>query len=115
MKSLIATAAFFCLVAAAPAPDPETRADLRCFIAISALTGSEDAATQQAGMIGSRYFLGRIDGRSPGLDLENAIAAEAADMDEAQQKALLESCGAQLAKRGSEVVAAGERLEARGL
>ena len=115
MKKLgAAAAALLFLAAAAPAPDAETRADIRCFIAVSSLMESEDEAMRQAGSMASQYYLGRIDGRVPDLDLESAVAAEL-PIDQAALQALMQSCGAELEKRGQEVVAVGKRLTARGL
>ena len=53
----------------------ETRKDLRCFIVLSSVAGGTSEVAAAATM-GAQYFLGRLDGRAPGLDLEAAIAAE---------------------------------------
>jgi hypothetical protein len=103
-----------CLAAAAAPLDEETRRDVRCFILIAQLSTSDDPETRDAGRIGSQYFLGRIDGRAPGLDLEAAVAAEAPAA-LAGQKTLLPRCGELMKKRGDEVEAIGNRLTARGI
>ena len=101
------------LAGAAPL-DEETRRDVRCFILVAQLSGSEDPALRDAGRIGSQYFLGRIDGRAPGLDLEAVMVAEA-DAAIADRKALFPYCGDLMKKRGAEVEAIGNRLAARGI
>ena len=98
-------------LAAVPPTDPQTSKDLRCFLAMSATAGSEDKTASLAGMIGAQYFLGRIDGRSPNLDLESAIMAEASSLTDADLKALLQSCGELMQDRGKAVKAIGERME----
>jgi hypothetical protein len=115
MRKIAAILPFLLLAAAAPPLDPETKKDVRCFLALSMLNENEDEGIRQAGLLGSQYYLGRIDGRVPGLDLEAALEAEAGSIDEAAHTALLESCGKLMETRGSEVVAIGEALERRGL
>jgi hypothetical protein len=102
------------LVGAAGPADEATRQDIRCFIVVAQLSKSDDPAIRDAGRIGSQYFLGRIDGRAPTLDLESAVVAEAASAG-TDQRALLASCGALMKKRGEEVEAIGARLTARGI
>jgi hypothetical protein len=102
------------LLGAAPPPDPETVKDVRCLVALIVLGNSQDPKIRESALIGAQYFLGRIDGRSPGLDLEAAMANEAS-MIRAQQKSFLESCGAILTRRGGEVEEIGNRLKGRGI
>lgn len=102
-------------VAGAAAPlDVETRKDVRCLIVVGQLSKSEDPELRDAGRVASQYFLGRIDGRAPALDLEAAIAAEGAAA-VADQKDLFLYCGELMKKRGAEVEAIGNRLVARGI
>ncbi|HMI39914.1 MAG TPA: hypothetical protein VK485_01630 [Sphingomicrobium sp.] len=98
------------MAAAAPV-DPETSKDLRCFLAMSATAQSEDKAASLAATIGGQYFLGRVDGRSPDLDLESAIVAEASSMTDASLKSLLQSCGQLMQERGRAVQGIGERMQ----
>src|SRR5689334_22708996 len=99
------------LLSAAPVQDA-TRSDVRCFIVVSSLADSNDDAAKTAGMMGTEYYLGRIDGRSPGLDLEAAVAREL-PISATHNANLLRSCGALMQKRGSEVEAVGRRLQAK--
>lgn len=92
----------------------ETRKDVRCFIVLSAVAGG-DAEAADAAMIGAQYFLGRLDGRVPGLDLEAAIAIEAPLLSESDFPGLLQSCGKTMEQRGRQVIEIGKRLEARGI
>lgn len=114
IMTMLLAASLPMLAAAAP-PGAEDRADVRCLVVAYHLAGNEDKEISQAGILISQYYLGRLDGRSPGLDLEAAIEAETKGMDDAQMKALLERCGAEVEKRGKDVEALGTRLEKKGI
>ncbi len=114
-RKAILMLALWPLAAAVAAPlDEETRKDVRCLIIVGQLSKSEDPQVRDAGRIAGQYFLGRIDGRAPALDLESAVAAEVAAAI-ADQKALFPYCGDLMKKRGAEVEAVGKRLTARGI
>ena len=98
---------------AAPASDQNGR-DARCLIVSSALTDSDDAEVRTAGLIAAQYYLGRIDGRSPGVDLEALLIREAERLPPADQQALLTSCGAVLEQRGKALEAIGDRMTKMG-
>jgi hypothetical protein len=100
------------LIGAAPPFDADTRGDVRCFIAISSLAGNPDPKVAISALTGAQYFLGRIDGRTPSLDLGGAVMAEAKTMTPADYPPLLRSCGLQLKKRGEAVTAIGQRMQA---
>ncbi len=98
---------------AAPAAE-ENAKDMRCLIVASELADSKDKETETAGLIASQYFLGRIDGRSPGIDLEPLLIQEAEKLTDAERPALLTACGKQIEDRGRYLEAVGKRIEARG-
>lgn len=100
---------------AAAAPSEADRSDVRCLVVSYHLAGNADKEVSNAGILVSQYYLGRLDGRSPGIDLEAAIEAESKGMDEARMKALLQSCGAAVEKRGKDIEAIGARLEKKGV
>jgi hypothetical protein len=111
----IAVAAAAPLLLAAAPPTTQDRADIRCLIVSYQLASNADAEIKNAGIIVSQYYLGLLDGRSPGLDLEALIEAESKGIDEAQMKALLQRCGSQVEKRGKEIEAIGARLQKKGV
>ena len=115
MKPFLILCAASMLAASAPATDSETVNDVRCFLAMSSIVGSEDKTAGMAAMIGAQYFLGRIDGRSPTLDLEAAFTAETSRLTEPVVKSLLVSCGELMKSRGQAVQMIGKRMEAKGL
>jgi hypothetical protein len=67
--------------------------DARCLIASSFLMDSDDADVKTAGLLAAQYYLGRLDGRSPGLDLEALLTREAERFTDNDRSALLASCG----------------------
>src|SRR5688572_120952 len=71
------------LLSAAPAIDPETRRDLRCFAVLTSLaeSGKERGDRELTGhaSAAASFFLHRVMNRDPNLDLAQALAAEAAE------------------------------------
>jgi hypothetical protein len=111
MKPWLPLAASILLVGAAPPTDAVTKGNLRCFIALTVLADTDDPAVKQAAAAGTLYFLGRLDGRSPNLDIETAVAAEMRGMTEAEIRSLLKSCGDTIKGRGDYLIAIGKALE----
>ena len=94
--------------------DAATEDDLRCLVVSIYLVKNKDPELAKAGQMASGYFLGRIDGRTPHLDLEEAMVRVSKSMDEARVKAEAGRCGALLQQRGAAVVAMGRRIKQRG-
>jgi hypothetical protein len=111
MKLMTIVPALLLLTAAGPAPDSETKEDVRCFVAFSLLSSDADEEVVEGGVMAAQYFLGRLDGRTPGLDLEAAVTQAGEGMDEAAHAALLESCGKTFQDRNNEVAKMGEQAE----
>ena len=101
---------------AAPATtlSPAIKQDVQCFVLYSVAAGNvTDEKQRTAAIAGTWYFLGRIDAKSPGLDLEQAMRQEIDAMqgNETQAKAVGTACDAQFSKRGGELTSLGERLQ----
>jgi hypothetical protein len=60
------------------------------------------------------YYMGRLDGRAPKLDLENMLIEEIKKMTSADYAAEAERCGASLKTRGQQVTQIGKNLMERG-
>jgi hypothetical protein len=60
------------------------------------------------------YFLGRIDGRAPAVDLQGLLVQQVKNMNEAALKGAATRCGAELSTKGVEITRIGRRLEALG-
>lgn len=98
---------------ALPNDDPELTADLRCLAIAFNMAGSQDAQLRQAGTLAAYYYLGKIDGRAPALDLEDAIHQANFSPSAAQFAAEAQRCGGELQIRGHEITEIGLRLQQR--
>jgi NaMN:DMB phosphoribosyltransferase len=110
MIRTILAAALLAAASAAGAATAEDAEDMRCLIVAAELAEDDDSEAAEAGTIMTMYFLGRIDGRSPGANLEEILVREALEMSEADKQRLLISCSTQLEVRGKQMEALGSRL-----
>ena len=78
--------------------DPQTRSDVRCFIAMGAL--GQSAQYKQASTVGVFYFAGRLDGRNPEFDLKRAVRLEAGRMGATEYAGEIKRCGDLVRARG---------------
>lgn len=88
--------------------------DLRCLAVSLTLLSSESAEQRQAGLGSFLYWLGRVDGGNPSIDLETRLRTLSTEMTQEQIASELVRCGQELVRRGQEVQAVGQRLEATG-
>ena len=114
MKSICWLLAASVLIGAAPPMDAETRKDVRCFLAVSSFANDPDSKIAMSAIMGAQYYLGRIDGRAPKLDLEAVLIAETLAFRPADMPALLLSCGQTMTERGKAVTQIGKRLQEIG-
>ena len=98
----------------APAQDAETIADVRCVIVGMKLAGMTDSTQQTSGMMLSMYYIGRLDGRVPELDIESLMIKEIDTMTTADYGSEAKRCGASLADRGKEITRIGKDMIERG-
>ena len=96
-----ATAALLCGLWPAQAMADDTDDDLKCLVASMAMVQSGDPDDQSVGMLSTMYWLGRLDGRTPALDLENKAKVAAEALKPADLAAETARCGDLLAKRGA--------------
>lgn len=96
----------------AAAQETETSNDLKCVavISVAASQQSDPTATMAAGM-GVLYFLGRIEGRVPGFDVENGLRIEAGKLTGAKVKSELIRCAGVLKSKGEELQAVGRSMK----
>jgi hypothetical protein len=99
------------LIAASLASAPiaaADKADLRC-VGIFAMMAGEDTE-EEAGMTGAiMYYIGRIEGRGSGLDLDRGLGAALDEL-----FASREMVEAEAKRCGSEMVAKGEQIQRIG-
>ncbi|NCU12315.1 MAG: hypothetical protein GXC70_09225 [Sphingomonadaceae bacterium] len=102
--------------AAAAQPSPADLQDLRCIAAIGALSAMVDKPDQKEKLVaGMLYFVGKIDGRSPGFDYQGQLAALAAQPDFSDKQLLADAmrCGEELKTRGDQLQKLGKALEGK--
>jgi hypothetical protein len=78
----------------------ETSDNIRCMMVALTAASSQDATVKTAGTISTFYWMGRLDGQAPDLDLEKRLLAEIAAMKPADYQAEAARCGAVLQARG---------------
>jgi hypothetical protein len=93
------------------APDPQ---DLQCLVVTFIMADSKDEGTKAAGALGAFFYLGKIQGKTPGADLDKPIMDLAGNLSANDIKAYGERCGAELKAEGQAVSALGQRLQKAG-
>jgi hypothetical protein len=97
---------FICNLVSANAVTPEATSDARCFLAAVALSQSDNTAQVAT----AYYFLGRLDGREPGIDLEKLILEVSRSMPPSELGSEAQRCGHELISRGRLVSSIGRKL-----
>jgi len=110
--SLIAFALAAALSHAAPDPAAENEKDLRCIALIAQIIPSAEGEAKSGLVGGLMYFLGRIEGRTPGYGLEtnlNRLLTSKADLTGDRDR-----CATILTEKGNELIAIGKRATDAG-
>jgi hypothetical protein len=98
----------------AQAPQDETVADMRCIVVGMKIGGSGNSTQQAAALMSVLYYIGRIDGREPALDLEVMLAKEFIKMTPADFSREAARCGNHLTEKGKEITKMGEDMTELG-
>jgi hypothetical protein len=98
------------LLTATPAMADPTADDLNCFVVSLQAMQSQDVTVRASGWAGQLYFLGKLNGRTPTLDLENRVLAEVPKMIGATLQAETKRCGAEMTARGRFEAAMGQDM-----
>ena len=85
-------------------------ADVRCVAVGMKLAGAANSADQSRGFLLTLYYLGRLDGRVPKLDIENLLIAEGSKMTSSDDASEAKRCGARLAVKGEQITKIGKDL-----
>jgi hypothetical protein len=113
---VVSVFATVCLAAMpARAQEAPLESELSCLVVSLGMMQSGDPQLSNSGRMAFLYWLGRIDGGDPALDLETRLPATFGAM--TQEKLAQEAmrCGGEMIERGNEVQAIGRRLQSRGL
>jgi len=89
----------------------ETGDDVRCLIIFMQMSNAQAQAAQTGGLIGSFYYMGKLDARSRDLNLEKMILTEVANMSENSFKQDAARCGNDMTKRGQAAADLGKALQ----
>ncbi len=73
--------------------------DVHCLIVYLKVESSQQTAVQQTGMLGSFYFLGKLDGRADKRDLTKLLLTQTPRMTGALLKSEVARCGVEMDKR----------------
>ena len=91
---ILAASAVLSAAGAARADEWSTGADLRCVVAFSALMNNP--TYREAAASGIFYFVGRLEGRDPALDLGKGLKQVRSVMQVSQYAGEAQRCGAEL-------------------
>lgn len=111
MHRSLLTAAMVAFAVPAGASDPGPV--ISCIAMSGALTSNPDPAAQQAGLMSSIFWLGRLDPSVTEAELETRMAALAAEVTRERGQAELRRCGLEMAERGAMLQPVGKKLRDR--
>ena len=96
--------------AAAKAQDADNVADIRCVAVGIRFAELPDSHQKSTGTLLVLYYIGRLDGRAPSLDIEKLLADQIAKMNDADYSAEATRCGKWLAVKGEQITHIGEDM-----
>jgi hypothetical protein len=94
----------------AMATDPDTIADARCVAVGIRAAELPDSHQKSTGLLMALYFIGRLDGRDPKIDLEAVLSEQLSKMSAADFTAEATRCGASLTTKGAQITQVGQDL-----
>jgi hypothetical protein len=89
---------------------PETIDDIRCLAAGLRFAEMPDSHQKSTGMLMVLYYLGRLDGRNPDLDVEGLLSQEIPKMTAAEYAAEATRCSNNLSAKGQQISRLGEKM-----
>ncbi len=92
------------------AQTPETTADVRCVLVGIRAAELPDSPQKSTGLLMALYYIGRLDGRDPTLDLQASLGAQLSKMTAADFAAEATRCGAGLTTKGAQIGRIGQDL-----
>ena len=118
IKNALAAAFVFLATGAASAqtisPDEATLADVRCLVIGFSLAGAGPTPeARQAGNLISIYYVGRVHGRTPDLDMGDLLYQQSLQATPESLEADRVRCGTEFQQVGRDLVDLGARMQAR--
>lgn len=117
MKSIFKTAVIFAVLvvpAMAHADDDKVRADARCVIVGGRLASSSDINERTRANLMVVYYIGKLDGRYPKMDLESLVVNEASHVTSAELESEAQRCIQALVRKGQQITRLGNELKKLG-
>jgi hypothetical protein len=119
MRTILTASAICLAIAATPAlsvgedsSDGPSTADVKCLVVGLAMSQSSNQGQASAAPLVSLYYLGKIDGRDPNLDLERNLGQLSRSMTQADIRSAAARCSVELEKRSESLRAIAARLQA---
>lgn len=97
----------------ARAQDADNVADVRCVAVGVRFAVMADSTQKSIGTLIVLYYIGRLDGRAPTLDLEKLLTDQISKMTDADYSAEAMRCGQNLTAKGAQITHIGEDLQKR--
>jgi len=110
-KLILGLCAAAAMMSGSAARADETSEDVRCLVIFMQMSNAQAPAAQTGGLIGSFYYMGKLDARSRDLDLEKMILTEVSQMSEVSFQADAKRCGDDMTKRGQAAADLGKALQ----
>lgn len=98
----------------APAPDPETAADVRCIAAGFRMAQADNPQVKSAGQLLTLYYLGRLEGHTTQVNVEDLIIEQVTTMDEPAFHTAATRCGNGLTAKGQQLTKISQDLAKLG-
>jgi hypothetical protein len=93
---------------------PEDTADIRCVAVALKMTEMPSTEQKSAGLMMAVFYLGRLDGRVPNLDIEKLIVEQVGKMSNADYSSEAIRCGKSLSEKGQKITQIGQKLSQLG-
>jgi len=101
------------LATAARSADDENTADVRCVVIAFELSQSPDPQLKSLATTAGLYFVGRLSGRAPELDLEAAMLEQFKAMSVEDRQSEQQRCGAILEGQANRLVVMAHDMQSR--
>jgi hypothetical protein len=111
-RDLAALVLALALFAPARAEDAASPTDMKCFVVMVIGASSSNPSLRDASAVAALYYLGRIDGRTPQLDLRLAVEETMKEIRSNDVRPEALRCSAELKARGQTVREMGARIQA---
>ncbi|HEV2702736.1 MAG TPA: hypothetical protein VGV09_13975 [Steroidobacteraceae bacterium] len=95
----------------AHAQGADTMADIRCVAVGMHFAESPDSHQKSTGTLLVLYYMGRLDGRAPGLDIGKLLAQQIDSMKAADYSAEATRCAQTLSQKGAQIKQLGEDMQ----